>query len=43
MGVTYVEAYGEIRQASIAELCSLTPGEASRLLTPMARRGRLIQ
>jgi len=39
----YVRAHGSIRRADVAELCTLTPREASRLLDEMTRSDRLVR
>lgn len=43
MVLQYVEAHGHITRAQAAELCSLDPGRASRLLRRLAKLGKLEQ
>ncbi|HTU77037.1 MAG TPA: crosslink repair DNA glycosylase YcaQ family protein [Trebonia sp.] len=41
MVLQYVDAHGQITRTEAAELCSLTPDQASRLLRRLAKEGRL--
>jgi DeoR/GlpR family transcriptional regulator of sugar metabolism len=41
MILQYVDAHGQITRAEAAELCSLTPDQASRLLRRLAEKGKL--
>lgn len=41
MVLQYVDAPGQITRTEAADLCSLTPGLASRLLRRLAREGKL--
>jgi ATP-dependent DNA helicase RecG len=41
MVLQYVDAHGQITRAQAAELCSLTPDQASRLLRRLAKEGKL--
>jgi ATP-dependent DNA helicase RecG len=41
MVMQYVDAYGQITRTQAADLCSLSPDQASRLLRRLAREGKL--
>jgi ATP-dependent DNA helicase RecG len=41
MVLQYVDARGQITRTEAAELCSLTPDQASRLLRRLAKEGKL--
>ena len=41
MVLQYVDAHGQITRTEAAELCSLTPDQASRLLRRLAKEGKL--
>lgn len=43
MILSYVEAHGQITRSQAAELCAITPEQASRLLIRMTDTGRLIR
>jgi len=43
MVLQYVSAHGRITRAQAADLCSLAPDQASRLLRRLAREGKLLQ
>jgi ATP-dependent DNA helicase RecG len=43
MVLQYVDAHGQITRAEAADLCSIAPDQASRLLRKLARRGDLVQ
>jgi ATP-dependent DNA helicase RecG len=43
MVLQYVDAHGEITRAQAADLCSITPEQASRLLRRLASRGELVK
>jgi ATP-dependent DNA helicase RecG len=41
MVLQYVDAHGQITRTEAADLCSLTPDQASRLLRRLAKEGKL--
>ena len=41
MVLQYVDAHGQITRAEAADLCALTPDQASRLLRRLAKAGKL--
>jgi DeoR/GlpR family transcriptional regulator of sugar metabolism len=41
MVLQYVDAHGRITRTEAADLCSLTPDQASRLLRRLAKEGKL--
>jgi ATP-dependent DNA helicase RecG len=43
MVLQYIDAHGQITRGEAADLCSIAPDQASRLLRRLARRGDLVQ
>ena len=43
MIMQYVRAHGKVSRAEAAELCSITPDQASRVLRRLAREGKLVR
>lgn len=43
MIMQYVRAHGKVSRAEAAELCSMTPDQASRVLRRLAREGKLVR
>ena len=41
MVLQYVDAHGQITRAQAADLCAVSPAQASRLLRRLARDGKL--
>ena len=40
-GLQYVDAHGQVTRTEAAELCSVTPDRASRLMRRLAKEGKL--
>jgi ATP-dependent DNA helicase RecG len=42
MVLTYVDAHGRVTRGEVADLCSLSPSQATRLLQRLVGRGELV-